>query len=513
MFFDLISAPKQDLTAFPRSGKRFPFTGWRLPLFLLTLLQCLVLPDSQAAERLVIGVGRDFYEGSDSRTFLHGSTNTWEGLTYLDRNLEAVPWLAESWHSADEDKEWTFHLRPGVKFHDGTAVDAEEVAASIHRIRSNRKYDPTGTYEPVTAVTALDKTRVVFHLEAPVPHFPKLVAYYSSPVIQPDGFDDAGRIQTLIATGPYRLDRVIPGGEIRLTANKHYWGPKPIYDEVVFKQISDSQTRMMALIAGEIDAIADVGGILPQQMEILSRDPRIQLEKVETATIHMLLFNHRDSLFSESENRLWLSGLIDRNLLVEAFAKGAGVVARDPYTRLCKEYAFGLINTQTSSDIKPSLGMDSPLKILLHGGTLQRWPYIEFAQVIRELLRSYGLKADIDIREAGGYHDALRKGDFHLAVQPYTLMTGDPDFFYSYFIASDGSRNLGYQSLEADRLIASARNETNPEKRRRMYRKLASMVADQLPVLPLYHDVSPYAYRKTAGDLRMDHFFRPVLTR
>lgn len=61
--------------------------------------------------RLVIGVGRDFYEGPDSRTYLHGSTNTWEALTYLDENLRARPWLAESWQSTDNDRTWIFQLR------------------------------------------------------------------------------------------------------------------------------------------------------------------------------------------------------------------------------------------------------------------------------------------------------------------------------------------------------------------------------------------------------------------
>lgn len=480
-------------------------------LFFLCFIPLLYPAQSKAENKIIIGVGRDFYEGSKSRTFLHGSTNTWEGLTYLNQDLEAVPWLARSWESSSDGLEWTFYLRKGVRFHDGTPLTAKEVVASIERIRSHPRYDPTGNYRRVASVRARGDDAIAFTLNAPVPHFPKLVAYYSSPVIQPSCFDETGGVEKLVGTGPYQPVRISPDQEIVLSRFEGYWGPKAKYEKVVFKTIADSQTRLMALQAGDIDAIADVGGLLPEQLPQLESASQLAIKRVEVATTHVLLFNCGRPPFSDKGFRLWLSGTIDRKALVEAFTHGTGVVARDPYSRLCRPHAFGLIEPEAHAmpEIKPD---QTPLLLLLHGGTLERWPYREMAQVIQALLSAHGLSAQIDIREPGGYHEAIKGGTFDLAIQPYTLMTGDPDFFYAYFIASTAPRNLGYQNPKADALIRAAREEMRPESRRTFYKRLQEILKQDMPLLPLYHDVSLYAHRKAVPGFEMDQLFRPILT-
>lgn len=489
------------------------------PFFRNVAVLCLCLIPAAACfaagaeEPFVIGVGRDFYEGPDSRTYLHGSTNTWEALTYLDERLKPVPWLAESWRTDPEGRTWTFALRPGVRFHDGTPLTARDAAAAIERIRAHPEYDPTANYRDVVSVTAEGDQRLVFRLAAPVPDLAKRVAYYGSPIVKADGFGPSGRIETFTATGPYRPTRVVSGSEIRLRAVDDYWGEPPMFREVVFRQIPDAQTRVMALLSGDIDAVADVGGILPQQADMIrAAAPQVSLKHVSVATTHILLFNCGRPPFSNPSMRAWLSGALDRETLVAAFAGDAGRVATDPYTDLCAEYAFGLIHPRPCPFPGAAVTAAEPV-LLLHGGTLERWPYADIAQVIQQMMGSAGLRPRIEIREAGGYHEAIRRGGFDLAIQPYTLMTGDPDFFYSYFIAGDAPRNTGYANPAADALIADARREMNPARRASAFRELSVILNRDLPLLPLYHDVSLYACRDSAGDFTMDHLFRPVLTR
>jgi len=481
----------------------------------LFLLGPLVLPGVPAgAEKpLVIGVGRDFYEGSDSRTYLHGSTNTWEALTYLDADMNAAPWLAESWRSDPDGRVWTFILRSGVRFHDGSALTARDAAACIDRIRSHPQYDPAGNCREIASVTAEGDLGLVFRLTSPVPDFPKRIAYYSSPVIRPGGFGPDGRIMTFTATGPYRVERVLPGSEIRLSAFDQYWGSPPAFQQVIFRQIPDAQTRIMALLSGDIDAVADVGGILPQQADLIRSNPTLALKQVEVATTHILLFNCGRPPFSHAGTRAWLSGALDRENLVAAFAGGAGRVAFDPYTRLCAAYAFGLIQPEPRPFPADGASAENQPVLLLHGGTLDRWPYADIAQVVQQILLAQGIHARIEIREAGGYKAAVQAGDFVLAIQPYTLMTGDPDFFYAYFIQSGAPRNTGYRNPAADALILAARREMDPVRRTAAYRELSEILDRDLPLLPLYHDVSLYACRSSMGDFTMDHLFRPILTR
>jgi len=169
--------------------------------------------DRSARQRnlLVIGVGRDFLEGPDSRTYLHGSTNTWEALTYLDENLRARTWLAESWQSADHDRTWIFFLRRDVRFHDGSLMTASDVAANLGRMRGHSRCDPSGVFRNVHTVEVRGEYDVVVQLMSPSPAFANHLAYYSSPVLNLSCFDQDGRISQLVATGPYHLDRIQRG--------------------------------------------------------------------------------------------------------------------------------------------------------------------------------------------------------------------------------------------------------------------------------------------------------------
>ncbi|MBI9090696.1 MAG: hypothetical protein JEZ12_15880 [Desulfobacterium sp.] len=465
-------------------------------------------PDSAC---LTMGVGRDFYEGRGSRTFLHGSTGTWEALTRLDSNLEAEPWLATAWESREGGRVWVFLLRDGVRFHDGTPFTAHEAALSVQRILDNPRFDPGGNLREVVSVTPRGRSELVFQLDRPVPGFPKRVAYYSSPMIKPDCFDGKGNLTSFIATGPFKLNKVLPGREVRLDAFNGYWGTRPFYKKVIFKTIPDARTRVAALKAGAIDVVADVGGILPEQVPDLQSDPGIRVDQVEVATTHVLLFNCGAPPFDREGARRWLAGALDRKTVVNLFAQGGGVVASSPYTRLGRNKALGPI--QPARAPMPDFPGEKEVILILHGGTLERWPYLSIAQVVVDLLRQAGLSARIEIREPGSFQASIKSRQYHLAIQPYTLMTGDPDFFYSYFIAGKAARSLGWVHPEADRLILAARYEMDAIKRASLYARLETLMADHLPLLPLFHDKPYYAFQNRVADFTMDHMFRPGLIR
>jgi len=259
-----------------------------------------------------------------------------------------------------------------------------------------------------------------------------------------------------------------------------------------------------------VDAVADVGAILPEQAADLARAPRVVLLRREVATTHYLLFNCGKSPFSERPARLWLASILDRAQMVTALAHGAGVVARDPYSRLARDWAFGLLDPPPGR--KPPVPARE-LVILLHRGTTQRWPYLEIAQVLHQKLSGAGFRAVLRIKEPGAYYEAMEKGEFDLSLQPNTLMTGDPDFFYTYYVHSRGPRSFACGGSTWDRLIEEARFEMDFRRRQALYRRLAERFNQELPLLPLYHDISLYAHRDNVMEFRMDQNFRPSLDR
>lgn len=494
--------------------------GWegRLPLpalsLLLALLLCVACGRGQSGEptdsSLVIGIGRDLYYGPDDRTYLHGSTHTWEGLTYLGGDLRPRPWLAQSWSSSDQGRVWDFFLRPGVRFHDGTPFTAADAEFCIERLRRNPKYDPVNSYRDLIKVEAVGPLHLRFTLSKPCPFFPALVAQYNSPMIKPSAVDRDGHITKLVATGPYRLKEVLPGYEIRLEAFPDYWGSKPAYRRVTFRSLLDAQTRIMALIAGDVDAVADVGAILPEQVSDLRRAPGITLKSREVATSHYLIFNCRRAPFADPAARRWLLHRMDRQKLVQRVAGRIAIPAHNTYSRLAKDYDYGLLRTPSEGGSPPA-PPGHRLVILLHGGTVQRWPYLDLAQALQQTLARAGLPAEIQVAEAGSYYQALKKGAYDLAMTPNTLMTGDPDFYYTYYLASGSPANPGWHNDEADRLIAASRQEMDPERRLLMLQGVEEIVSREAPIWPLFHERALYAHGPRLAEFSMDHFFRPEL--
>jgi peptide/nickel transport system substrate-binding protein len=492
---------------------------WYLPAACLIMAAGLFLDPATATATaadpgpaLTIGVGRDFFDGPDSRTFLHGSTHTWEGLTYLDDHLTARPWLAEEWHSLDDCRTWVFRLRKDAVFHDGTKLTAGHAKTAILRIARNPRYDPAGVYRNLETLEASGPLELRFNFSKPFPAFPNAVSYYSSPVLHPKGFDENGRIIELIATGPFFPEIIRAGDRIELRAFSGYWGDTPHVDRVVFRTLLDAQTRAMALMSGEIDAVADVGALLPQQADLLKGKQDIVLKQVEVATTHYLIFNCRIPPFHEAGSRHWLAEQIDLPGMIAALVPGAARPARDPYTPLAADWAFHLLSPGPSRASAPDF-VTGPLKILIHAGTVQRWPYLDMAQFIQAGLEAHGFRSRIVLREPGAYYQDMRQGDFHVALQPNTLMTGDPDFFFAYYMATDSPRYYGCGSSETDDLIRRARHEPDLSQRKALYRNLSEIFARELPLLPLYHDISYYAHTSRIDHFFLDHNFRPCLTR
>jgi peptide/nickel transport system substrate-binding protein len=185
-------------------------------------------------------------------------------------------------------------------------------------------------------------------------------------------------------------------------------------DRVIFRTLLDAQTRAMALMSGEIDAVADVGAILPQQTHMF-QDKDIVLKQVEVATTHYLIFNCKKPPFHQAGHRHWLAGQMGLPGMIEALVPGAARPARDPYTPLARDWAFHLLSPLPAPAPDPD---PAPLTILIHAGTVQRWPYLDMAQFIQAGLETHGFRCRIVLREPGAYYQDMRQGPAPAAPVP-----------------------------------------------------------------------------------------------
>ncbi|MDH7578895.1 MAG: ABC transporter substrate-binding protein [Bacillota bacterium] len=478
-------------------------------------------PSAAATQELVIGIGRDFYEGPESSCFVHGSTGVWESLTYLNENLEPVPQLAEKLVSDDTAKVWTVYLRQGVKFHDGTPLNSEAVVKSVERLKRRAQFDEYGTFLNLDRVEAAGDRAVRFTFSKPEPVFPAKVAYHGCPIFSPQSFDAEGKIVHPYGTGPFKYAEYKKGEALVLTRNDEYWGGKPRLTKVTFKVIPDPSTRLAALQTGEIQAVADVGGILPEQVPAVKGNDSLVLLSRQVTTSHYLIFNNKKPPFNDRSLRQAVSLFIDRPQLVKEVLGGYGEPADTIFTPLAKHLVERRL-WKTDGESGRSLaaqalgaGRSQRVEFVISTALANRWPYKPIAEILQAQLRDIGLEVEIKLVEAGAWKDALASGEYNITFSPYTLMTGDPDFFFGRWIASRGQMNvqrgMGYSSFKADRLVETAAAERDPAKRKELYTELQRLVALDVPLCPIYHDVCLYATRKNVHGLKLDPFFKPSL--
>lgn len=475
----------------------------------------------EAQQKLVIGVGRDFYEGPASPTYLHGSTNVWESLTYLNDQLEPVAELAESWDVLNDGRTWRFNLRHGVYFHDGTPFNAEVAAYNLNRILNHpKKAGIELAYGNITDIKVVDEYTLEITHTVAMPEFPRMLSYYSSPMFSLASFDDNDDIIKPIGTGPFMFQEYIKDEAITLVKNDKYWGDTPILDQVIFKFIADPNTRLAALQSGEVDALSDVGAVMPEHGSIIEEDDNLILKTKLVGTTHYLFFN-KNNLFKDNDLSLAVSHALDRQLLVDTVLEGYGIPGISVITPAAENWLNkeeGILYDMNNAKelAKQSLhGEEAKVKLLLHSGISSRWPYKAIAEIMQDQLKELNLEVNIEMVDAGEWAKRLKDGNYDITIGPFTLMTGDPNFFFSTHMFSEGelnkNRSYGYNNPEVDDLITKAAVERDDSKRREMYFKLQDIAQKEGPVVPIYHDVTLYAFNKKVNNFELDVSFKPSL--
>ncbi|UNC93916.1 ABC transporter substrate-binding protein [Candidatus Contubernalis alkaliaceticus] len=468
-------------------------------------------------QELIIGIGRDFYQGPESGVFVHGSTGVWESFTYLNEDMIPEPQLAEELTPNDDATQWSVKLRSGVNFHDGTPLNAEAVMANIDRILNNPKFDEYGTFLHFEGAEAAGDMEVVFKFNQPEPAFPLKVNYHGFAIFSPASFDEEGAITVPYGTGPFKYEDYIKDEELILTRNDDYWGEKAKLEKVTFKPIPDPSTRLAALQAGEIHVIADVGGVLPEQGVVVEGDSDLVLQTKLVTTSHYILFNGQKAPFNDVNIRQAVSMAVDRSVIVNQLLEGYGEPADSIITPIATDYVVrDLFKTDKNKAEELVKGADGlTVTLVVSSALANRWPYKPVAEVLQMELGELGFEVEIQMMEAAAWGEALKNGDYHMTLTPYTFMTGDPDFVFARWIHSQGqmnaSRGLGYSNAEADRLIEEAAVESDLNKRKDLYGQLQRLMDQEVPMAPIFHDVTLYAYRKEVKDMTLDAYFRPSL--
>ena len=257
-------------------------------------------------------------------------------LRFKDGSTELEPCLATDWEASEDGLEYTFTLREGVTFHDGTPFNAEAVKFNFERqLDPEHPYHDTGefgyadfTLGMVEEVVVVDEGTVKIILSEPFAPFLGNIAMHAAAIVSPTAIEQYGKDISInpVGTGPYKFVSWDPGVEVILEKNEDCWRGAPEVDRLIFRPIVEDQTRLTELESGNVDFIV---GIPPDDLQRLKDEDKLLI--VEQPSMHTwyLSLNCQKPPFNDKLVRQAANYAINKKAIVDDILKGTGVLAKN----------------------------------------------------------------------------------------------------------------------------------------------------------------------------------------
>ena len=278
--------------------------------------------DRRPGERVLRVVSPVEFAGPDPARSGHvfARMGVGEMLLGTDTDGRPVPMLAASWNASPDGLEYHFVLRSGVRFHDGSPLTAEATAASLRHAHAAAS---PFSRAPVTAIEAAGDA-VVIRLRRPFAPLPAILANYASMILAPTAYDDAGRVRSVIGTGPYRVERFSPPLQLDIKRFDDWWGPRPAVARASYLVVSQAEARATMAESGHADLTM---ALQPVTISRLRRVPRLQIMALPIPRTRILKLNAASPLFADQRVRQALSMAIDRQGIAQALLRNPALAA------------------------------------------------------------------------------------------------------------------------------------------------------------------------------------------
>jgi peptide/nickel transport system substrate-binding protein len=434
--------------------------------------------------------------------------NVFDTLVEPDANLEMRPALAESWTVSPDQLVWTFHLRRGVTFHDGSPFTADDVVYSYRRI-IDQELANADKLSAVTGITAADPSTVVITLKQPTPNLlTNLGGFKGLAIVQRRNVESGEIARHPVGTGPFAFQSQKSGDSMILKANPAYWAGAPKVSGVTFRFISEPSTALSALQAGEIDW---TDSIPTQRVAQLQDDDSITLATTASNDYWYLALNEARPPWNDVRVRQAIAYAIDRDAIVQATSYGTAVANQlaipkgNPWYTPFDAYRHDV--DKAKSLLADAGAAPNSLDMLV---TNEYPETVTAAQIIADNLAPLGLTVNIRTVDFATWLDEQNNGHFDMLMMGW-LGNIDPDDFYYAQHHTDGSSNAQkFSNPEVDRLLDAGRVEINRNARAGDYAKAATIIADQVSYIYLYNPsvIQAWTTRLSGYEARRDGAIR-----
>lgn len=516
----------------------------RSPIFLLFFvitftLSMTILPSYTYADSHGIGGTLIFGRGGDSVGLdpafeedgesFKVCDNIYDTLVqYKDGSTEIEPGLATRWESSADGLTWTFYLRKGVKFHDGTPFNAEAVLFSLNRQheKSHTFHDVGGSYiywvatglaDIVNKINAIDDFTIQITLKTAYAPFIYTIAITPFAIVSPTAVKKYEKQEDTfsnnpVGTGPFKFVRWDRGDKIVLEANKDYWGGRPKLDRVIFRSISDNAVRLIEMQRGSLHVMEFPN---PDDLQQIHDDDELTLITQPGMNIGYLAMNLDKPPLNNQKVRLAINHAIDKKTIVEHLYQGLGITAKNPipptlwsYDDTIQDYPY---DPKLAKKLLTEAGYPDGFNTTLWALPVPR-PYIPdgraMAEVIQSQLRKIGIEAKILTYDWGTYLEKTKYGEHDLAMLGWSADLGDPDNFLYVLLSKTSAEkpaaNIAfYRNEDMQNILEKARATTDKEKRITLYKEAQRIFHNDVPWVPLAHAKQVLVINKKVKNLNL----------
>ena len=426
--------------------------------------------------------------------------NVYDGLVrYKDGTLEVEPSLAKSWTISDDGLTYTFELQSGITFHDGSAFNAQAVEFNFDRMLDDKHpHHDTGPFplsfffSAIKDVEAVDDDTVKFTLNAPYAPFLSNLAYPTGLIVSPDGVKKHGKDfgRNPSGTGPFKFAEWESNAKVVVTRNDGYWGGAPALEALVFRPITDGNTRVAEMLSGGIDLMVEIPPDSVKQFD----GNGFKLHEQAGPHVWFLILNAKEGPFADKRVRQAINYAIDKKTLVENVLQGTAEVAAGPtppafawaYNDALKPYPY---DPEKAKSLIAAAGKDgAELTFYVTEGGSGMLDPVPMGAAIQADLAKVGLKVKIETYEWNTFLGKVNPGlEGKADMAEMAWMTNDPDTL-PYLALRTGAWpdkkgfNSGYYSNpEVDKLLEAARKSTDQAERASLYKKMQEIVHDDAP--------------------------------
>ena len=417
-----------------------------------------------------------------------------DGLVARDPNFHFTPALAERWDQPDP-KTLVFHLRDGVRFHDGRPMTSRDVQWTLNSMRNGTVISPkSATYASVDSIEVPDPRTVILHLKHP-DNFLLTNLSTGAVGIVPEG---SGRDfwRHPIGTGPFRFVSQQIDQDVVIERNPQSWSAAPKLERVRFAVVPDSITESLELEKGSADVA--INSLPMDAIPVLAKRPTLQIDDSEGTQIQYLAFNVRDPLLSDSRVRQAISCAIDRNLIIKSLMDG---YARPAQSMLpASHWAFAsdgprfnydparaarLLDAANHPAGPDGIRFHLTMKTSTDEGTRL------LAAVLQQQLARVGIALDLRSYEFATFYADVTRGAFQMYSLHWIGGNEQPDIFsYAFSTArfSPKGANRGhYSNAKLDTLLDDAAESADQARRRADYVEAQKILATDLPAINLWY--------------------------